>query len=147
MFVKQYVSNQCRLEDLFHWLGCVVRDYEIKIVVRNHEHSSTVSIWNRLNFLNLTTIDSCYVQFAWPTELLQSVPSMHNNQRNNLYHHIYSLFNYFAIVEFWVVHGYYKIAVLARKWFIFFHCMYSLLQMSFDQAVYWKRKNWFLPSI
>ena len=101
----------------------------------------------KLNGKNITTIYPYSVRFAWSTELLQSFPIMHNNQRNNLYHHIYSLFNYFAIVEFWVVHGYYKIAVLARKWFIFFHCMYSLLQMSFDQAVYWKRKNWFLPSI
>ena len=143
MFVKQYVSNQCRLEDLSHWLGCVVRDYEIKIVVRNHEHSSTVSIWNRLNFLNLTTIDPYYVQFAWPTELLQSVPSMHNNQRNNLYHHIQLVC---------------QSRILSRKRllqncrsckkngsFSFTKC--SLCFKRSMIRLYWKLEHWSLPSI
>ena len=42
----------------------------------------------KFNVKNITTIDPYSVRFACPTELPQSFPSMHNNQRNNLFHHI-----------------------------------------------------------
>ena len=40
----------------------------------------------KFNAKNITTIEPYSVRFAWPTELLQSFPSFHNNQRNNLFY-------------------------------------------------------------
>ena len=53
----------------------------------NIRHRFHLELVPKFNAKTITTIDPYSVRFVWPKELLESFPGMHNNQRNNLFHH------------------------------------------------------------
>ena len=147
---------------------CVARGYEVKNVVKNHEHSSTFFSWHmflninwlidwlidRIEFyavsaiLQTSLMRRTYPQLtnAWPTELLQSIPTLHHESKVII---CFIIFNEFANVAFWVVNGFYKIAFVARKWFIFFHRMSFSCSLCFNGRLfrlYWKRIFCWFPN-
>ena len=98
------------------------------------------------NAKNIPTIDQYSVRVAWPTELLQSIPTLHHEIKVIL---CFIIFNEFANVAFWVVNGFYKIAVVARKWFIFFHWMSFSCSLCFNGRLfrlYCKRIFFWFPN-